>query len=250
MQRNDAAMRRLVTVALGASVFVAHFTAAWGDILAGWDFEGCNAAYLAAPSYAWATTNVTVSQLTDTNSGFNDARLQTVVLTAVNLTPLGQDNFYRFSGWSNSNTPPAAIATSNYFQWTIAPKPGYRFALDPANSLRGSLRFYDSVNDNDDIVVLRSSLDGFTANLDTVSAASDGALSLGAFHLDVGPGFTNLTSAVTFRLYCTDPDSSVGNLALRPDENVATGALAHLDLVINGKIELSPPPAGTVVKVR
>jgi hypothetical protein len=250
MQRNDAAMRRLVTIALGASVLVAHFTAAWADILAGWDFEGGNAAYLAAPEYAWATTNVTVAPLTDSNPGYNDARLETVVLTAVNLTPDNLDNFYRFTGWGNNSTPPSAIATSNYFQWTIAPKPGYRFALDPVNSLRGSLRFYDSTSDNDDIVVLRSSLDGFTANLDTVSAASDGALNLGAFHLDVGPGFTNLARAVTFRVYCTDPDSSVGNLALRPDENVATGVLAHLDLVINGKIELSPPPAGTVVKVR
>jgi hypothetical protein len=227
-------LRSTVVILLLGALAVA--TPARGEIIAAWDFEGMGPGTNEPPLYPWATTNGTVG-------GYNDSNLDTVVLTAHNLTPGDQpSDFYRFSGWGNMNTAPADIPSShpNYIEFTLAAHPTYQFSLNASTSIHGSVRDYQN---GPNILVLRSSLDSFTGNV----AMRAGSWQSGTWILDVGSGFNYLTG-VTFRLYvCNTNDISNSSVALRPDESVATGALANVDLVINGSVV--PEPATALVAV-
>jgi hypothetical protein len=204
------------------------------DTIAAWDFEGFDSDNL-APPYPWATTN-------GTGGGYNDANLETLVLSAHNLSALSQADFYRFQDWGNDSTELDAISTAGYWEITVDPKINCVFSLDPVDTFRGSMRYYETMA----YTVLRSSLDGFTSNVDTFGELVDGAANNGQWHLDIGTGFSNLSSAVIFRMYGANPSGATGRITFRPDEQVATGALEHVDLIINGSTVLIPEPAAAV----
>jgi PEP-CTERM motif len=224
-----------VTIALAVVFVLVAAGPARADIIAGWDFEGVNTDNLTAP-YPWTTAD-------GAGGGVNDSNLEQVVLTAVGLEQISQDDFYRFQGWDLAEMPVGDIPSDhpNYIEWTIQPKPGYQFSLDPTNTFNGSNRDYEYRTDVNPgrYAVLRSSLDGYGANLDV----SQGTQKDGGLSLDVGSGFTDLTGPVTFRLYVCDEDELADDRwTFRSDENVATGDQSHLDLVIHGSVTEVPEP--------
>ena len=216
---------------------IAIAASASADVLLGWDFNGLTGGTAALDASAtWTTAD-------GNGPGYNDDGLQLASVTTTVTGRSTQDDFYRISGFDLQNTAPADIPASHsrYITWTVDPKDKHLITLDPTDSIVWrDIRIYDLEGEPDTIVV-RSSLDGYSANLMVHPGGGD------AITVDVGSGFQDLSDAVTFRLYVCDPDgASGGQLALREDSkgpDIAAAPLEHLDMVVNGSILEIPEPA-------
>ncbi|HUG12079.1 MAG TPA: Ig-like domain-containing protein [Opitutaceae bacterium] len=185
-----------------------------GEVLVGYqmdNFPGTDS--LSGPDYLLPTTAVAGS--------FTDSRLETLALSVgPSFSPGNQTGFYRFNG---SGVPTTEMVSGNYVEFTLQPLPGYAFSLDATNSLQFNSRTYDVAAG----VFVRSSLDNYATTLAPV-VVGDGLLR--SFSL---AGFSDVTTAVTFRVYIYAPDGAA-NLAIRSGGTL--GETGNLDFVINGTI--------------
>ena len=145
----------------------------------------------------WNTYGNTGTELTEP-SVFNNANITAADLTfGAGIVPAG--NGFRFGGtsWFDSgntvagNTLAEAIAGNNYIQFVVTPNFNYAFTptsfvFSWGRSGTGPLN-----------IALRSSVDGYTANLGALTALT----SLSNGNTITISGLTNLSTATTFRLY-------------------------------------------------
>lgn len=167
-------MRSWIAVAaLAASGALA--VSAKAEMLAGYSF-GYVDSYNNSTSPNVVGSHVSASDLTATQSAPFMAPINVVVM-----------DFYFDFGRS-----------SDYFEWTVTPQSGYRMTL---SSLDYSyfMNQYGAV----DGYQLCSSLDGFSSAIYSKGNLADGYLV--DQNVMLSSSFSNLTSAVTFRIYADDP---------------------------------------------
>lgn len=137
---------------------------------------------------------------------------------------------FAYSGWNTTG----GIDANRYYQVTLAPAVGYTLNLD---SISFGVR-RSSTGPRD--FTVRSSVDGFAADVPTASATSpEIATTANAFRFvnDIAPAanitgntvqlpsaYDTLTQPVTFRFYAANPESAAGSFTV--DDVTITGAAA------------------------
>ena len=110
----------------------------------------------------------------------------------------------------------ASINTAKYLQFSVTPSANYGMVL-------GNISFYDQRSGTGPTSwVLRSSLDGYAANLTAVMATST-AFAATPNSVDLGIDFQNITTPVTFRIYAYGASGSTGTW--RIDDLTIQGSL-------------------------
>ncbi|MAT72177.1 MAG: hypothetical protein CMJ58_21935 [Planctomycetaceae bacterium] len=100
-------------------------------------------------------------------------------------------NEYRLTGWSN------AFNSGNYITWTLTPDSGNKLSLE-------NLMYNSTVNANGPTMfALRSSLDGFTADIGAATGTGT-TISL------ADAAFQNLMSSIEFRLFAWGANDGAG----------------------------------------
>ena len=112
------------------------------------------------------------------------------IVSGANANRLGGTGWFN-TGDTNPSTLANAVAGNDYIEFTVTPNAGFSFT---ATSLVYS---WDRSGTGPANQALRSSLDGYTANLGTTVPAA----AIGTFNTINIAGIANQTSAVTFRLY-------------------------------------------------
>lgn len=111
------------------------------------------------------------------------------------LTNAANGGRFNAQGWGGYTNVDDALSNSNYFEWTIEPSPGY------AMSVTGALFRMQRSNTGASNIALRSSVDGFAANLFAVTGLTGGdANNLITNSLAAVPALQNVSTPVTFRL--------------------------------------------------
>lgn len=130
-------------------------------------------------------------------SVFNNANISSSTLTQGTITPAANANRFGGSNWFNTgntvggNTLAEAVAGNDYIQFVVTPNFGFSFT---ATSFVFS---WDRSGTGPQNVTLRSSVDGFAADLGTVAPVA----AVGTFNTITIIGVSNVTTATTFRLY-------------------------------------------------
>ncbi len=134
-------------------------------------------------------------------SVFNDVNITSANLTQGTITPAANGNRFGGSGWFNTgntlagNTLAEAVAGNDYIQFIVTPNAGFSFTPT-------SLVFtWDRSGTGPSSVTLRSSADGFTADLGTVTGMTSGGVSTTTPRTLTISTLSNITVATTFRLY-------------------------------------------------
>ncbi len=136
-------------------------------------------------------------------SVFNDPNLSGVtnLTPGAGITPAANGNRFGGSNWFDAgntvagNTLAEAIAGNNYIQFIVTPNSGFSFTPT-------SLVFtWDRSASGPSSVTLRSSADGFTADLGTVVGMVSGGAATTTPRTITISTLTNITTATTFRLY-------------------------------------------------
>lgn len=138
----------------------------------------------------WANAGTETSE----PSVANDANIAAANMTMSGLTTGANGNRFGGSTWGTSNpsTLAEAITNNDYIQFTVTPNAGYSFT---ATSL---VFIWDRSGTGPSSVALRSSADGYAANLGTVTGIVSGAFATNTITIT---GLTNITVATTFRIY-------------------------------------------------
>ena len=191
-----------------------------------------NPAYLPAP-YSPSNDVLSANVVSNSISPSSDFSRST-------LTPAGGATLsgrYLLGGWvTGTATTPSPFDSTQYYEFKIAPKPGYQLSL---KNMSFNWRTGGTTNPN--TYVLRSSLDNFTSNISAPVTVSDDAANTSNFGnssiYDLAN--TSTTSEITFRMYwygATTANTLVGidnftfngniyalesNLQIQPKNNVA-----------------------------
>ncbi|OXA78391.1 Por secretion system C-terminal sorting domain-containing protein [Flavobacterium aquidurense] len=153
-----------------------------------------NPAYLPAP-YSPSNDVVTANVVSNSTSPSSDFSRNT-------LTPAGGailSGRYLLGGWATgSAATPSPFDPTQYYEFKIAPKPGYQLTL---KSMTFNWRTAGATNSN--TYVLRSSLDNFTSNISAPVTVSDDAANTSNFGNNSIYDLANIStnSEVTFRMY-------------------------------------------------
>ena len=114
------------------------------------------------------------------------------VTAAANGDRFGGNNWFDNGNTASGNTLNEAISGNNFIQFTVTSNSGFSFTPT-------SLVFrWDRSSTGPNSVTLRSSVDGYSANLGSVTGMA-AALTTG--NTIIISGLTNITTATTFRLY-------------------------------------------------
>ena len=126
-------------------------------------------------------------------------------------TTASTDNSLSTTGFNS-----ATINTAKYIQFSVTPNANYAVVFN-------NISFYDQKSGTGPTTwVLRSSLDGYVANLNTPSAANT-PFAATPNVVELGLNFQNIATAVTFRLYAYGATSSAGTW--RVDDLTIEGSL-------------------------
>lgn len=167
--------------------------------------------YNAAVSLAPSTTATGVTGSTLTNESLNSFTVGSAGGYATEPVVLAGPA-------SGATSVAAAVTASSNFFLSITPQSGKKISLTTLtfNIARGGSAVPRGY-------AVRSSLDGYTANLATADVSTQ-RFTFTAVSVDLsGSGFQNLTSSVTFKVYLYAP--SVGNL-LDIDDLIVNGTVA------------------------
>ncbi len=171
-------------------------------------------------------------------SVFNNANITSANLTQGTITPAANGNRFGGSGWFNTgntlagNTLAEAVAGNDYIQFIVTPNAGFSFTPT-------SLVFtWDRSGTGPSSVTLRSSADGFTANLGTVAGMSSGGASTTTPRTITITTLSNITAATTFRLYGYGATATSGTGGF-------DNASSVVDVQLNGTTASSSPPVVT-----
>jgi hypothetical protein len=138
--------------------------------------------------------------------------------TTVNATCVATTNVNLTRGWNET----ATINTGQYHQFSVTANASYRVTLSTISFTQLASKKGSGTGAGNTKWILRSSLDGYTANVAT-NTASDNSQ---AENINLPPGFNNLT-AITFRLYITEIK-----------DNSTTWSVDNI--LINGSVTVSP----------
>lgn len=176
-------------------------------------------------------------------SVFNDTNIAAANLTfGAGVTPAANGNRFGGANWfdtgDTANESAAALAQSvtgnDYIQFVLTPLGGASFSLT-------SLVFnWDRSGTGPTAVTLRSSLDGFTADLGTVGSLSTG----GVFTLNTLniTGISNVSTATTFRLYGYGGSAAAGTGGFDIGTNTP-------NVTLNGSVSAVPEPATVIAGI-
>ncbi|HMU47756.1 MAG TPA: T9SS type A sorting domain-containing protein [Chitinophagaceae bacterium] len=140
-------------------------------------------------------------------SVFNDANISSSNLTlGSGVTPAANGNRFGGNNWfntgnTNPNTLAEAVTGNDYIQFIVTPNPGFSFT--PTSFVFS----WDHSGTGPASVTLRSSVDGYTADLGSVTAMP---ASISSGNTITISGLTNLTTATTFRLYGYSATATTG----------------------------------------
>ncbi len=167
------------------------------------------------------------------NSTTNAVGIGNCILSrGAGLTAGGVTGAFTSSGWYPSSMPSAtsitdAITNNDYYQFTVPVEAGMTADITSVQA------YFQASNTGPGSVTLRSSVDGFTADLGTFPITSTNTLRTFNFSL------MGLTGTVTFRLY------GYGSAANAPSSNPASGGTFRIgssspasnnDLVVVGTV--------------
>lgn len=178
----------------------------------------------AADSFAPTTVaaNVTATPVNDTGS------------SASLTTGPGLPDALFLSQRILSTTPAAAVANNQFFQFTVTPDTG--FALDLTSLTFDGARGGDSTPRG---FVLRSSLDGFSADIATGTFPTV-AMTLTNFSIDLsGAVFQGISTDTIFRFYGFAPQAG------------GSGVIGswYDNLTLNGQVTAVPEPSAAVISL-
>jgi hypothetical protein len=131
-------------------------------------------------------------------SVFNNANVTTANLTQGTITAAGNANRFGGTGWFNTgntaggNTLSEAVAGNDYIQFVVTPNSGYTFTPTSFSFI------WDFSGTGPRSVALRSSADGFTNDIGTLTNMSASATAIKTIPIT---SLTNVSSTTTFRLY-------------------------------------------------
>ncbi len=170
------------------SLFFTSFSSNFAQNLALWEFDSQNT----------ATT-------TPTNGTVSTAAWSTGTITY----PAGNTTVTTDKAMSTTGFVSPILNTAKYLQFTISPNANYAMSLTSVN-------FFDQKSGSGpQYWVLRSSLDGYMADLNTPSpSATSAAFGDVPQTVELGLSFQNITSPVTFRLFAYGASGSTGTWRL------------------------------------
>ncbi|WP_298900828.1 choice-of-anchor D domain-containing protein [uncultured Psychroserpens sp.] len=126
------------------------------------------------------------------NSNFNNANLSNSTITrGAGLTASNNGNRFNATSWAVTNIA-NAISGNDYMEFTITPNASYTFDVTTIDVI------FQRSGTGTRGIALRSSLDGYAANIDTEKAITDNTSSQ-SFTFTVNQ--TNNAVAVTYRIY-------------------------------------------------
>ena len=181
------------------------------------------------PLLQWNTAGNTGNETTEPSS-VNDVNVTSSNWNYGTSTVATAGNGNRFGGssWGLS----ASVDTNKYLQFALAPVTGYM--VTPT-----SLTFiWDRSSTGPNTLALRSSADGYTSNIGTVSVTATSNTT--AFSTINISGLTDLIGNTTFRLYGYGASAAGGTGGF----DTATGG-TQSNIVLNGYTTLAPSPAIT-----
>jgi hypothetical protein len=145
----------------------------------------------------WNTFNNTGNETTEP-SVFNNVNVTAANLTQGTITPAANPNRFGGSAWFNTGNTVAgstlaeAIAGNDYIQFVVTPNSGYTFTATSFSFL------WDFSATGPKSVALRSSADGFTTNLGTLTNLT---ASTSVFRTISISSLVKVSTPTTFRLY-------------------------------------------------
>jgi hypothetical protein len=184
---------------------------AGADVLVGWDFAE-DAGNESAATSSYQAVGFNASTLT------RGPGIQTSTST----------NCFISQNWTVGGSFSDAMTSNAYVTWTVNSESGYEFA-----ATNFSFRWSKN-NAGPTSLTLRSSLDGFTSDLGTLTRTA-----LGPFDEALPLGMAGLTS-VTFRLYGYSAGDASG--VVRLSDGGTLGAGGDLDAGVLGTITAVPEP--------
>jgi hypothetical protein len=191
------------------SLVVAHTASA--DLLVAFDFNGYAGSELQGTS-----TVVSV--------GIDGPVL---ILRGSGLTAVGNADRFNAQGWDGATSSDNALAANNYFEWTITPSAGYSMSVTQI-----SFQVQRS-NTGASNLVLRTSVDSYAANLNTLNNFAGNNNTVGStFNSSGVTALQDTTGAITFRVIAW-PGASTGSLGFEGGGN---------DIQIFGTTTLVPEP--------
>ena len=155
---------------------------------------------------------------TSANSNFNNSDLNSSTISrGAGLTASANGGRFNATSWALTSIA-NAISGNDYMEFTITPNSGYQFSVSSI-----VIQFQRS-STGPSALALRSSLDGYTTNLDAIKTIIDNT-STQTFTFTFSQ--SNSTSAVTYRLY-SYAESTLGS--------GGPGDGSGNDIVINGTV--------------
>lgn len=136
----------------------------------------------------WNTFGNTGTETTEA-SVTNNANISAATLNYTGSTVVPASNGNRFGG---SNWGVGALNTAKYIQFTVTPNAGYSFTPTSFSFI------WDFSGSGPKSVALRSSVDGYAANLGSIATMTTSTSTIRTITIT---GLTNITTATTFRLY-------------------------------------------------
>ncbi|MFI5129037.1 MAG: HYR domain-containing protein [Chitinophagales bacterium] len=141
---------------------------------------------------SWEAAGVAGSEASFT-SNFNIAGLNSSVITrGVGLTAAGNANRINATSWTITADGADAVTGNDYFEFTVTPQAGNQF------SVTQFVFSYERSATGPPNFIVRSSLDGFTTNIGSISGLLAAISSGNTINIS---GVNNQTGAVTFRMY-------------------------------------------------
>ncbi len=186
--------KMIVALAMGVCMQVSH-----ADLLVGWDFAG-----LSGITAGSVTSNVAATEMDETST--------MLISRGSGLTPSSNSGGYAANNWAL-----VAFDATDYFEFNAIADPGFSFNV---SNVVFNIRRSSSGPTN---MILRSSVDGFTADLNTFIAVANTTYN--------SPISLLGQASVTFRLYGYGATGAAGSMNL--------GGVGD-DLVVQGTIVPEP----------
>lgn len=191
------------------ALLLMNFQSSWGQLL------------------QWNTLSNIGTETTEPSIA-NDANIAAASLTMGTITSASNGNRFGGSGWFNTgntvagNTLAEAVAGNDYIQFVVTPNSGYSFT--PTSFVFK----WDRSSTGPSNVTLRSSVDGFTADIGSVLGMVSGGAATSTDRTIIISGLTNITSATTFRIY------GYGATATTGTGGFDCGAGSIVNVLLNG----------------
>lgn len=143
------------------------------------------------------------------------------------ITAAGNADRFNAQGWDGTTSADNALAANNFFEWTITPSAGYSMSITQiAFQVQRS-------NTGASNLVLRTSVDSYTANLNTLNNFAGNNATVGStFNSSGVTALQDVTGAITFRVIGW-PGAAAGSTGFEGAGN---------DIQIFGTATLVPEP--------